>query len=142
MHGVQLAEAAVQQNHIRAVGIAHPLKAPGQDFFHHGKVIIGDIGIFDVKRPILFLVKAIGGGDNHGPYRVTALNMRVVIDLNPPRYPRKIENLFHFFKVLSHRSFHGNFALQRSPGVFHRHLNNFGLIALRIGIDFGANGLF
>lgn len=68
MHGVQLAESAVQQNHIRAVGIAHPLKAPGQDFFHHGKVIIGDIGIFDVKRPILFLVKAIGGGDNHGPY--------------------------------------------------------------------------
>ena len=68
------------------------LEAAAEHFAHHGEVVAGgEIGRADVELAVLVLAEPVRPGDDHGADRVGALDVAVVIDLDPPRRLRQSE---------------------------------------------------
>ena len=63
-----------------------PLEAPLQHLAHH-RVIVARRQAFglDVELAILVLDEAVRPRHDHGTHRVSALDVAVVVDLDPPR---------------------------------------------------------
>ena len=69
-----------------------PLEAPLQDLAHHG-VIVARRQAFglDVELAVLVLDETVRPRHDHGADRVGALDMAVVVDLDPPQWVRQAE---------------------------------------------------
>ena len=73
-----------------------PLEAALQHLAHHGVVVAGrqSLGL-DVELAVLVLDETFGAGDDHGADRVGALDVAVVVDLDPLRRLRQAERGGH-----------------------------------------------
>ena len=97
MHRADLPRAAVDQQQVRP-GIGLPvgifleqaLEAPGQHLFHHAEVVAGgQVFALDVELAVLAFDEAVRAGHDHRANRVRALDMAVVVHLDPLR--RRVE---------------------------------------------------
>ena len=63
-----------------------------QHLAHHGVVVAGgELAALDVEGPVAALVEALRPGDDEGADRVAALDVAVVVDLDPGRRLRQVE---------------------------------------------------
>ena len=131
----ELAEAAVEQNHIRPILRRHPLKPPGQHLFHHRKIVVGNGRILDIESAVRLLVEPFRSGHDHRPHRITALDVRIVVNLDPFRHFRQSERPLHFKQIAADGIFQRHFAFQRFFGIVSDVGGNFGFVAALINID-------
>ena len=101
VHGADLPGAAVDQQEIgpgRGLAVRVFLQkageAAGQHLLHHAEVIAcGDLVAPDVELAILALLETLGTGHDHRADRVDALDVAVVVDLDPAGRFGQVEGL-------------------------------------------------
>ncbi len=139
VHGMKLPQPAVQQNHVGAVFGRHLGKTAPQHFAHHRKIVVGNLRIFNIESSVGFLVKTLRSRHDHCPDRITALDMRVIINFDPFRHFRQIENPLHFRKIVADRIFERHFAFQRFFGIIFDVGGNFCFVSALIPVYFGTD---
>uniref|UniRef100_A0A0N5A6X5 PE-PGRS family protein n=1 Tax=Parastrongyloides trichosuri TaxID=131310 RepID=A0A0N5A6X5_PARTI len=90
-HLGQLSRPAVDQQQVGALDrlarflvLDHLAEAPAHDLAHHAVVVAGgQVFAADVELAVLVLPEALGAGDDHAADRIGALDMGVVVDLDP-----------------------------------------------------------
>jgi hypothetical protein len=96
-----LPRAAVDQEKVGpglrlAVGILfqQALEPPGQHLLHHPEIVAGrEVLAPDVELAVLRFHETLGPGDDHRAHRVGALDVGVVVDLDPLRRAVEVEGL-------------------------------------------------
>ena len=107
-----------------------PLEAPLQHLAHH-RVIVARRQAFglDVELAVLVFDEAVRPGHDHGADRVGALDMAVVIDLDPPRRMRQPERGGHALQQPALGRGIGELAAERLAGIGERVRDQFLLFA-------------
>ncbi|EKE43377.1 hypothetical protein OCGS_2569 [Oceaniovalibus guishaninsula JLT2003] len=98
-HRADLSRAAVDQQQIGPmaflpVGIflQQALEAAGQNLFHHAEIVAGrQVGALDVELAILVLHQPLGPRHDHAAHGIRALDVAVVVNLDPLRRRVQIE---------------------------------------------------
>ena len=150
-HRTHLPLSAVDQQQVRPCALGafgvffqKALETAGQHLFHHAKVIAGCEAIaLDVEFTVLVFVKAIRPRDNHRADGMGALDVRVVVDLDPLGGFFHIKGLGHAFEQTGLRGGFGHFARKAFAGIAQGVLHQLGLFATLGDHDFDlAFGLF
>jgi len=72
-------------------------EAPLEHFAHHREIVSGcDVRILDVELTIGILAETLRPRDDHAPDHVGALDMAVVVNLDPVRHRVQFEQVDHF----------------------------------------------
>jgi hypothetical protein len=118
-----LALAAVDQDQVRpqafvALGVFlhHAAKAAGENFAHHGEIIVG-LGLLDIPFAVLALDEAFGARNDHRAQGMGALNVAVVIDLHPLGRFGKVKEFGHLAPDPSLGAGFGGAAVQSLDGI-------------------------
>ena len=117
--------------------VQQPLEAPLQHLPHHAEIVAGrELGRADVELAILVLHEALRARDDHRADRVRALDVAVVIDLDPARRRRQPEGLGQRFQQRILRRGIGELARQRLARIGERMRHHVALLAALRLLDF------
>ena len=110
--------------------VEQPLETALQDLAHHAVVVArGEVRRLDVELAVLVLDEAVGTGDDHRAHGVAALDVAVVVDLDPARRPRQFEHALQALEQAELRGIVGEFAAERFAGVGERMIDEILLLA-------------
>ena len=91
-------------------------EAAAHDLAHHPEVVVGLRGL-DVELAVLVLEEPLGPGDDHRADRVAALDVAVVVDLDPARLLGQLEELGQLAQGARLGAGLGEAAVERFGGV-------------------------
>ena len=149
--GADLALPTINQQQIRPsalrplwVFFQKTLKAAGKHLFHHAQIIAGgDACILDIKLAILVFVEPIRARHDHRTHRMGALNMRVIVHLDPRRHLGQIKRVGDAFQQATLRCGFRHLTSQAFAGIAHGRLDQLCLFAALRNNNFNfAPGLF
>ena len=133
----ELARAAVDQHQVGPFGLGdrslfldQAREAARQHLAHHAVVVAGrELGRFDVELAVLAFSKPSGPGHDHAADRVGALDVRVVVDLDPLGRRVQAEGLRHAVQQFALRRVLRHAAAERLARVGQRHVDELALLA-------------
>ncbi len=110
--------------------LEQPFEAPRQHLFHHAEIIAGgQVIALDVELAVLVFHEPVRPRHDHRADGIGALNVAVVIDLDPLRRRVQVKRLGQPFQQLGLRRRFGHLARQAFAGVAQRAVDQFGLFA-------------
>ena len=115
-----------------AVGVLleEPPEAARQHLLHHPEVVARrQVLAADVELAVLAFLEAVGAGHDHRAHRVGALDVRVVVDLDPARGCVEPEGLGQPVEEAALRRRLGHLAREAFAGVAHRARDELQLLA-------------